>query len=69
MSGIVNATTELDEHDEIEITKEMIEAGINVLWSRDDVTWGPTYCEIIVESILRAALQVSSRNHEDPSKF
>lgn len=53
---------------EIEITVEMIEAGAKLLCARDDVPWGPTGCEIVVETILRAALRVPFQNCVDVSK-
>jgi hypothetical protein len=50
MTCIANATTELDEHEEIEVTPEMIEAGISELALFEFADRG----EWIVDAVYRA---------------
>jgi len=60
MAGIANATTELDEYDEIVVTPEMISAGIH-----EFVTGDPRYesNEELVERIYIAMVRCSSRGN------
>ena len=51
MSRIANATTEPDEHEEIEVTPEMIEAGMRFLEDRG-VSTEFAYREFIAEFLM-----------------
>jgi hypothetical protein len=65
-SRSANATTEADEHDEIEITPEMIEAGALVLLRDESLDLGDGYAERVTRRMLKAALgTLVDRNCED----
>ena len=54
MSRIANATTEPDEHEEIEITEEMIEVGFRVL-ARSGISDDPLEADkLLIAEIYRA---------------
>jgi hypothetical protein len=60
--GIANATTEPEEHGEIEITEEMVEAAAEVLWSRDLLEIGEGLALSLAEEMLKCAL---AARHEE----
>jgi hypothetical protein len=62
MSYIANATTKRDEHEEIEVTEEMIQAGISELALFEFADRG----EWIVDAVYRAMAKVAkSQFRED----
>jgi hypothetical protein len=65
---IANATTESDEHGEIEVTEEMIRAAAKVLWAEPllepDMTMG--WAEDIATRMLRCALEERLAQKENP---
>jgi hypothetical protein len=58
MTCIANVTTKPDEHEEIEITEEMINEGVTVLLASSFLDISPGIAEDLVERVLRHAWSI-----------